>query len=153
MPIWVLILSFLLAATISVIVVALAIARSASTPPQIIFDAEESIEYTAQALPDSVTSSISYTDLQRALRLHLEWLQAFHWSPAGASKSPIVFDENEPIDYIVQRSKVIGLTLNRSELESVVRAHYDYLGAIGAIHTQDKAVTEADLRSVEELTE
>ncbi len=142
----------LIAAILSLISVGYAVRRVLTTPPQIIFDAEESIEYAAQALPDEVTSQISYGDLQRVLRLHLEWLQAFHWSPVGASKSPIVFDELEPKQYITERAEVIGLEIDTQYIESILASHYDYLTAVGAIHAPRRPDAATDLNSTEELT-
>ncbi len=142
----------LIAALISWVTVGYAVRRVTTTPPQIVFDAQESIEYAAQALPDSITGDISYVELQKVLRLHLEWLQAFHWSPEGASKTPIVFDELEPIDYIKERAGAMDFHIDSEYLEPILKSHYDYLAAIGAIHTQDKSTTELDLRSAKELT-
>lgn len=142
----------LIAATISLISVGYAVRRVTTTPPQIVFDAKESIEYAAQALPDSVTGDISYIDLQKVLRLHLEWLQAFHWSPEGASKTPIVFEELEPLEYVQERAEAMDFEIDSKHLEPILKSHYDYLSAIGAIHTQDKSTTEFDLKSARELS-
>jgi hypothetical protein len=114
-------------------------------PAQIVIDGEEAIEFCAQALPADVTSVLSYDELRRLLRYHLEWIQAYHWAPDGASDGPIVFEELDAVGYMVERADVMGLDVSAEHVAAVIAAHSAYLQVMGAIHLDDPVDVEADL--------
>ncbi len=130
---------------IALLMVGSAVAKTTSMPPQIVIDATEAIEFCAEALPDEVTASMTYDELRRLLRLHLEWIQAYHWAPDGASDGPILFEELDAVPYMVERADTIGLEVSREHLVAVVDAHSAYLQVAGAIHLDDPVAIEADL--------
>ena len=137
-------------AAVLVVVVALlavgsAVGQTAKMPDQIVVDAHEAIEFCAQALAIEVTSELSYDELRRVIRLHLEWVQFYHWAPEGSGDEPIMFEELDAVDYLVERADVIGLDVSRHHLVAVVQAHYAFLQVMGAIHLDDPAIVGADL--------
>lgn len=130
---------------VAFIAVGHAVGSTEAMPRQIVIDSHEAIEFCAQALPDQVTASLSYDDLRRLLRIHLEWIQAYHWAPASNDATPIVFEQFDPVDYIMERCQSVGLEVSQDEVDAVVQAHTDYLQVIGALHIDDPVDVEADL--------
>ncbi len=135
-------------AAIAFVSVGHAVGATESMPAQIIIDVEESVEFCAQALPDHVTASLSYDDLRRLLRLHLEWIQAYHWAPASRDSTPIVFEQFDPVAYVMERCHVIRLEVTAEEAAAVIQAHSDYLQVAGALHIDDPVNVEADLSAI-----
>ena len=130
-----------------------AVGKTVAMPDQIVIDAEEAIEFCAEALPLEVTSQVSYDELRRLLRLHLEWIQAYHWAPEGDSDGPILFEELDAVDYMVERADVVDLDVTREQLVAVVEAHSAYLQVVGAIHLEDPVKIEADLAELPILSD
>ncbi|MCP4223639.1 MAG: hypothetical protein GY773_09885 [Actinomycetia bacterium] len=138
------------AATLIVVIVALvfvgwAVGKTAEMPDQIVIDAEEGIEFCAEALPVEVTSVLTYDELRRLLRLHLEWVQVYHWAPATEGDGPALFEELDSVDYLVERADVVGLDVSRETIVAVIKAHSAYLQVMGAIHLEDPVIAERDL--------
>ena len=143
-------LVLIVVAAVAIIVVAFvavghAVGSTEAMPAQVVIDGHEAIEFCAQALPDRVTASLSYDDLRRLLRLHLEWIQAYHWAPASSDSAPIIFEQFDPLEYVMERCEVIGLEVTSEEAAAVIQAHSDYLQVIGALHLDDPVDVEADL--------
>jgi hypothetical protein len=143
-------LVLILVAALVVVIVALlfvgwAVGKTSAMPDQIVVDAHEAIEFCAEALPDEVTATISYDELRRLLRLHLEWIQFYHWAPEGRSDGPILFEELDAVDYVEERADVVGLEVSRDHIVEVVKAHSAYLQVMGAIHLEDPVLAESDL--------
>lgn len=122
-----------------------AVGSTEAMPAQTVIDSHEAIEFCAQALPDWVTASLSYDDLRRLLRLHLEWIQAYHWAPASNDAAPIIFEQFDPLAYVMERCKIIDLDVTSEEAAAVIQASSDYLQVIGALHLDDPVDVEADL--------
>ncbi|MDH3293883.1 MAG: hypothetical protein OER95_06130 [Acidimicrobiia bacterium] len=137
------------AALIIIAVALLAVGHAVGTteamPAQIVIDSHEAIEFCAQALPGWVTASLSYDDLRRLLRLHLEWIQAYHWAPASGDVTPIIFEQFDPLAYVMERCQNVGLEVTAEEAAAVIQAHSDYLQVVGALHLDDPVDVEADL--------
>jgi hypothetical protein len=125
-----------------------AVGSTEAMPAQIVIDSHEAIEFCAQALPDQVTASLSYDDLRRLLRLHLEWIQAYHWAPASTDATPVVFEQFDPLAYVMERCESVGLDVSTEEAAAVIQAHSDYLHVVGALHLDDPVEVEADLARV-----
>ena len=145
MEIALLVIAVVVVVVVGLLMVGSAVGKTSSMPPQIVIDATEAIEFCAEALPDEVTASMSYDELRRLLRLHLEWIQAYHWAPDGASDGPILFEELDAVPYLVERADTIGLDVPREHIVAVVDAHSAYLQVVGAIHLDDPVAIEADL--------
>jgi hypothetical protein len=143
-------------AAIAVLVIALlfvgwAVGKTAAMPDQIVIDAHEAIEFCAEALPVEVTSQLTYDELRRLLRIHLEWIQAYHWAPEGDPSGPVLFEEHDALDYVMERADVVGLPVTREQASAVIEAHDAYLQVAGALHIEAPELVERDLSQLPEL--
>lgn len=146
-------IALLILAAVAIVVVAFvavghAVGNTESMPAQIVVDVHEAIEFCAESLPDEVTATISYDELRRLLRLHLEWIQAYHWAPETTSSSPIVFEQFDALDYVMERMTVTDLDVRRDDAAAVIQAHSGYLQVMGAIHIDDPIKVDGDLREL-----
>jgi hypothetical protein len=139
----------IIAAVIIVIVAFIAVGHAVGSteamPAQIVVDVHEAIEFCAEALPDEITAELTYDELRRLLRLHLEWIQAYHWSPEGTESGPIVFEQFDALDYVMERMTVTDLDVPRGFAAAVIQAHSDYLQVMGAVHIDDPVKVDGDL--------
>ncbi|MEM9133667.1 MAG: hypothetical protein AAF962_15410 [Actinomycetota bacterium] len=138
-------LAVVLVVVVGLLFVGWAVGKTTAMPDQIVIDAEEAIEFCAEALPVSVTSVMSYDELRRALRLHLEWVQFYHWAPDGQTDGPVLFEEFDPLDYVMERAEMVDLDISREHAKAVIEAQSSYLQVVGAIHLDDPVQVEADL--------
>lgn len=122
-----------------------AVGKTSKMPAQIVVDVHEAINFCAEALPSDVTATMTFDELRRLLRLHLEWIQAYHWSPEGSDDGPILFEEFDALDYVVERMAAIRLDVPRAHVAQVIDVHSSYLQVMGAIHLEDPVQVEADL--------
>ncbi len=137
-------------AAVAIVVIAFyavghAVGVTEQMPAQIVVDVHEAIEFCAEALPHEVTATVTYDELRRVLRLHLEWIQFYHWAPETASSVPIVFEQFDALDYVMERVAVTNLEITREHAAAVIQAHSDYLQVMGAIHLDDPVKVEQDL--------
>ncbi len=145
MAIVLLIVAAVIIVAIAFVAVGHAVGSTEAMPAQIVVDVHEAIEFCAEALPDEVTAELSYDELRRLLRLHLEWIQAYHWSPEGADSGPIVFEQFDALDYVMERMTVTDLDVPRGFAAAVIQAHSDYLQVMGAVHIDDPVKVDGDL--------
>ena len=145
MAIALLILAAVVIVAVAFFAVGHAVGNTEAMPPQIVVDVHEAIEFCAEALPDEVTATLSYDELRRLLRLHLEWIQAYHWSPEGTSAGPIVFEQFDAFDYVMERAEITDLDVSRDHAAAVIQAHSDYLQVMGALHIDDPVKVDGDL--------
>ena len=145
-------MTFVVLGILAIVVVAIgfyavghAVGVTEQMPAQIVIDAHEAIEFCAEALTYDVTATISYDELRRLLRLHLEWIQAYHWAPEGLDSGPIVFEQFDALDYVMERIAVTDLNVSREVAAAAIQAHTDYLQVVGAIHLDDPVKVEQDL--------
>ena len=122
-----------------------AVGKTEAMPDQIVIDATEAIEFCAEALPSSITAELSYDELRRLQRLHLEWVQAYHWSPSSQDATPIVFEQYDPLPYVLERAAVVGLITDEETAAAVIEAHTQYLVVSGALHIDNPEEVTADL--------
>ena len=146
-------LAAVLVVVIALLFVGWAVGKTSSMPDQIVVDAHEAIEFCAEALPAEVTSQLTYDELRRLLRLHLEWIQAYHWAPEGDSSGPVVFEEHDALDYVMERADLVRLDVTREQAAAVIEAHDAYLQVAGAIHLEAPELIERDLAHPPELDE
>lgn len=143
----------LAAGAVVVVVIALVavgggVAKTAAMPRQIVYDVQESIDFCAEALPDTVTAEISYDDLRRALRLHLEWIQAHHFTPEGDPEGPILFAGDDAVAYVMERAAVTRLSITADQARAIIDAHLAYFQFMGAIHLEEPEAVQADLSAL-----
>ncbi len=145
-------ISLLLIVVLALLFIGAGVEKTNNMPDQIIIDVYEAIEYCAQALPNQTTASLSYDELRKALRLHLEWLQAHHWAPEH-QQDAIVFQTLDPLDYVLERADITGLNIHGEQAAQIIEAHMSYLESSGAIHIDDPALVEKDLAHLPILLE
>lgn len=137
--------AIVLVIAVALVFVGEAVGKTSEMPDQIVVDVHEAIDFCAEALPSDVTALLTFDDLRRAIRLHLEWIQAFHWSPENSDEGPILFEEYDALDYVMERADLTGLEISRRHAAAVIEAHSSYLQVMGAIHLEDPVQVEADL--------
>lgn len=140
-----LVIAAVVVVAVALVSVGWAVGKTSAMPDQIVIDAHEAIEFCAQALPDDVTATLSYDELRRLLRLHLEWIQFYHWAPEGDADGPVVFEELDALDYVMERADVVDLDVSVAHVAEVIKAHSAFLQVMGAIHLEDPVVAQADL--------
>ncbi len=147
MAILILVVGVVAVVVIALVFVGQGVGKTNQMPAQIVVDVHEAIAFCAEALPDEVTAVVSYDELRRALRLHLEWIQAYHWAPdRGADETgPVVFAELDALDYVMERADITQLSVSRDHMAAIIESHSAYLQVMGAIHLEDPVTVERDL--------
>ena len=144
-PVLILLATAMAVVMIGLVFVGSAVDQTSKMPAQIVVDTHEAIDFVADAIPIEVSSVLSYDDVRRLIRLHMEWVQAYHWAPENDSDGPVVFEEFDPLDYVMERADIVGLDVEREHAAAVVEAHSSYLQFMGAIHLDDPVDVKADL--------
>ncbi len=122
-----------------------AVGKTREIPPQIVVDVHEAIDFCAEALPLEVTSVLSYDELRVLLRLHLEWIQAYHYTPDHLASGPIVYEQFDALDYVMERCDLLRFEVERDHVAEVIAAHDAYLQVMGALHIEDPDLVARDL--------
>jgi hypothetical protein len=145
-------MEFVILAVGAVLVVAIAliavgggVAKTAAMPHQVVYDVQESIDFCAEALPDEVTATLSYDDLRRLLRLHLEWIQAYHFTPDGDPEGPVVFNNEDALAYVMERAAITRLPVSADHARQVLDAHIAYFQFMGAVDVEAPDLVRKDL--------
>ena len=138
-------IAVVLVVVIGLVFIGDAVGKTSSMPDPIVVDVHEAIDFCAEALPDDVTATLTFDELRRLLRLHLEWIQAYHWAPEGTGDGPILFEEFDALDYVLERMAAIRLEVPRDHVAKVIDVHSSYLQVMGAIHLDDPVKVEQDL--------
>ncbi len=102
-------IALVLVVVIALVFVGDAVGKTTAMPDQIVLDVHEAINFCAEALPSDVTAMLTFDELRRLLRLHLEWIQAYHWAPEGSADGPILFEEFDALDYVMERCAAVRL--------------------------------------------
>jgi hypothetical protein len=135
---------FAVIALVIVVLVALVavggvVGRLEAEPARNVFDNNESVEFVAQALPESLTAELSYDEVQRILRLHNDYLHARGVSRSGGdlgtsgSGGPQVIDADDGIAYVLERASYVGYFPRPDAVRAVIAAQLAYFEAIGAV--------------------
>jgi hypothetical protein len=141
----ILVVGAVLVVAIALVAVGGGVAKTASMPNQVVYDVQESIDFCAEALPDEVTATLSYDDLRRLLRLHLEWIQAYHFTPEGDSEGPVVFNNEDALAYVMERSAITRLPVSAAHARLVLDAHLAYFQFMGAVDIEAPDLVRKDL--------
>lgn len=141
----ILIVGAVIVVAIALVAVGGGVAKTAAMPDQVVYDVMESIDFCAEALPDEVTAILSYDDLRRALRLHLEWIQAHHFTPEGDPDGPLVFNDDDALAYVMERAAITQLPISADHARQVIGAHLAYFQFMGAVHIESPDLVNKDL--------
>lgn len=106
-------------------------------PTRTVFDADQSLEFVAEALPGELTAELSYDQVRMMLRLFHDYMHAQGVATtagdANESTGPAVIDPDAAADYIVYRASLANITVSRPHAVSVIDAQMAYFEAIGAL--------------------
>ena len=126
------------------------VGRLRTEPPRNIFEHDEALEFVAQALPDELTAELSYEDVQRIMRLHLDYLHAEGVARSGGdlptAGGPQVVDSEDAVGSILRRAALVDFFPKPDAVRRVVDAQLAYFEAIGAI----APVTEPELAELQD---
>jgi hypothetical protein len=134
------------------IVAAVAIGRVVSRlepePERQVFTHDEALSFVAEALPEEATANLSYDDVARIMRLHLDFLYDRGVARSGGDLTdgpgPVVIEPGEAVRFVLDRGRRVGFEPEPHHVEEVVEAQLAYFEAIGAI----TAVAEPELGDV-----
>jgi hypothetical protein len=111
--------------------------RLGPEPERQVFAGDEALSFVAEALPSEVTAVLSYEEVQRIMRLHLDYLHHRGVSRSGgdlaSDDDPVVISPEDAVDGIVERGASSAFHPERDHVHEVVLAHLAYFEAIGAM--------------------
>ena len=95
----------------------------------------------AQALPAELTAELSYDEVQRILRLHLDHLHAEGVARSGGDlraiqqhqHGPQVLDPEAGVRYVLRRAALVDFYPKPDAVRAVIEAQLAYFEAIGAV--------------------
>ena len=128
-----------------------AVGRLRIEPPRNVFEHDEALEFVAQALPAELTAELSYEEVQRIMRLHLDYLHAEGVARSGGDlpSSGRARRSSTPrtrVRYVLRRAALVDFFPKADAVRRVVDAQLAYFEAIGAI----APVTEPELAELQD---
>ena len=111
----------------------------ATAPAQARFDMPAAVEFVASALPDEVTSELSFDQLEGLLRAHLDYLNSNDLTDGvryAKGTGLIVVADDETLGYLLDRVADAGWDVTPEQVTAVLEAELAYLESIGAIGTR-----------------
>lgn len=136
------ILWWLLGGVLVFVIAALAVGRVTANlvaaPSRAVYDADQALEFVAEALPGSVTAQLSYDDVRLVMRLfhdHLHERGVATTAGEGVSDAvgPQIIDPDDATDYVVWRAALHDIVLDRGHVDAVISAQVAYFEAIGVV--------------------
>jgi hypothetical protein len=125
---------------IGLVAVGSAVGRLRVEPSRNIFEHDEALEFVAQALPAELTAELSYEEVQRILRLHLDHLHAEGVARSGGDlralerqPGPRVLDPEAGVRYVLDRAARVDYFPRPDAVRAVIEAQLAYFEAIGAV--------------------
>jgi len=113
------------------------VGRLRGEPVRNVFEHDEALEFVAQALPAHLTAELSYDDVQRILRLHLDHLHAEGVARSGgdlrAVPGPQVLETEAAEQYVLARAALVDFFPRPEAVRAVIEAQLTYFEAIGAV--------------------
>ena len=122
---------------IGLVAVGGAVGRLRSEPERNVFEHHEALEFVAQALPAHLTAELSYDDVERILRLHLDHLHAEGVARSGGDlreePGPQVLETEAAERYVLARAALVDFFPRPEAVRAVIEAQLAYFEAIGAV--------------------
>ncbi len=122
---------------IALAAVGIVVRRLGPEPARQVFEGDEALTFVAAALPDEVTAQLSYEDVQRILRLHLDFLHRQGVARSGgdlpAGNGPLVVEFGDGVDEVLARAAAVRFHPERDHVAAVISAQMAYFEAIGAL--------------------
>ena len=136
-------MSWVAAVAIAIVLLAIAIVvigrearRMAAEEPRAVFDLEDAVAYVADHVPFDVAAELSYDDVRRIIRFHLDYVRVRSSSPNGhepGMPGPVVAGGPDVVEFIVGRGRDVGQPYTPEQVTAVLDAELGYLESIGAI--------------------
>lgn len=122
---------------IALLAVGSAVRRLGPEPERQVFTSDEALGFVAEALPESVTAELSFEDVQRIMRLHLDFLHRRGVSRSGGDlpdgDGPVVLEIEDGATFVIERAALVGFRPAREHVVDVITAQLAYFEAIGAM--------------------
>jgi hypothetical protein len=103
--------------------------RLSLQPRQPVWRLEEAAVFVEAELPFDAAAKIDGETLRELLRVHLNQLQ-FKADPGDVDD---IAEESTAIQHVYREALSQGIEITRPTIDAVVRAHFRYLNAIGAL--------------------
>lgn len=120
--------------------------RLAAQAPRPVFDLAEALPWVAERLPFDVSAVLSYEDVERILRWHLDHVDQIESGDAdgqapGMPPPPFsVVGEQEALEAVLARAASGGFDYTPAQVKAVLEAELAYLQLIGAIGPGESAI-------------
>ena len=110
-----------------------------------VYELPDAVDWIADRLPDEVTARVSYDDVARVLRWHLDWFAAQGVASEHGEElagegigddAPVVASEDEAVDAIVARALAAGGP-DAVDVVCILDLQMRYLDLIGALDRDD----------------
>ena len=122
---------------VAIVAVGGVVQRLGPEPQRQVFDHREALDFVVEALPGDVTAELSYEDVQRILRLHLDFLHRRGISRSGGDlpdrDDPVVVGLEDGVAYVLARGELVQFRPQRDHVAEVITAQLAYFEAIGAL--------------------
>lgn len=125
---------------IGLVAVGSAVGRLRIEPPRNVFEQDEALEFVARALPAELTAELSYDEVQRILRLHLDHLHLQGVARSGGDLrgvqrqlGPQVLDPGAGVRWVLDRAALVDYFPRPEAVRAVIDAQLAYFEAIGAV--------------------
>lgn len=122
---------------IALLAVGVVVGRLGPEPERQVFESDEALQFVVAALPDEATAELTFDDVQRIMRLHLDQLHARGVARSGGDlddgDGPLVIDPDEVVEAICTRGALADFRPSPGHVRDVVNAQLAYFEAIGAI--------------------
>lgn len=110
-------------------------ATLAVQPRRSVYDLAEAVDYVADRLPENLTAVISYEDVDAVLGAHCDYLASKGVASAKTAddigEDLVVLDDDEPVAWILGRLEELDVSIEDSQVVSVLEVEKGYYEAIG----------------------
>ena len=97
---------------IAVLAVGTVVARLGPEPARQVFEHDEALAFVVEALPAELTAQLSFEDVGRILRLHLDFLHRQGVARSGgdlpAGEEAVVVEASEGVAYVLRRAALVA---------------------------------------------
>ncbi|MFN0028105.1 MAG: hypothetical protein ACKV2O_13140 [Acidimicrobiales bacterium] len=133
----VVVLGALAVLVIAVIAVGTAVGRLGPEPARHVFEHDEALAFVVDALPDEITAVLSFEDVARILRLHLDFLHRRGVARSGGDlpdgEDPVVLDTDDGVRDVLRRGALVDFHPDPDHVSEVLAAQLAYFEAIGVL--------------------
>lgn len=131
------VIGVLAVAVIALVATGRVVNRLEPEPERRVFTHDEALSFVVEALPDEATASLSYDDVSRIMRLHLDFLHSRGVARSGGDllggDGPMVIQPGEARAFVLERGARVGFHPEGAFVDDVIDAQLAYFEAIGAV--------------------